>query len=231
MLFRSDEIYRRPNRTSVAAFVGASNRIDGRFARSGAAVECDALGLLALPEPADATDGAPAILMTRPESVTLAAAADNAPSATVVDRVLVGASDEYTLELKGDEKVLDAGCGRGLMAIGIAKKLSKTGKVTAIDIWDTTALSGNLGDAARDNAKAEGVADRVRIENGDMRKLPYPAGNFDLVVCTWAIHHMEDEPDRDQAVRELFRVTKPGGRVVIADTNRSEEHTSELQSH
>ena len=101
--------------------------------------------------------------------------------------------------------------------------------VTAIDIWDTTALSGNLGDAARDNAKAEGVADRIRIENGDMRKLPYPAGNFDLVVCTWAIHHMEDEPDRDQAVRELFRVTKPGGRVVIADTNNTGRYAEILR--
>jgi arsenite methyltransferase len=122
------------------------------------------------------------------------------------------------LELKGDEKVLDGGCGRGLMAIAIAKKLSKAGKVSAIDVWDPNALSGNLGDAARENAKAEGVADRVRVESGDMRKLPHPAGNFDLVVSTWAIHHMQDEPDRDQAVRELYRVTKPGGRIVIADT-------------
>jgi arsenite methyltransferase len=122
-----------------------------------------------------------------------------------------------SLELKGDEKVLDAGCGRGLMAIGLAKKL-KTGKITAVDVWDTSALSGNMGDAARDNAKREGVADRVRVENGDMRKLSYPAANFDLAVSTWAIHHMQDEPDRDQAVRELYRVTKPGGRVVIADT-------------
>jgi len=122
-----------------------------------------------------------------------------------------------SLELKGDEKVLDAGCGRGLMAIGIAKKLTKSGKVTGIDVWDPTALSGNLGDAARDNAKREGAADRVRVENGDMRKMPYPVGNFDLAVSTWAIHHMQDEPDRDQAVRELYRVTKPGGRIVIAD--------------
>lgn len=122
-----------------------------------------------------------------------------------------------SLKLKGDEKVLDAGCGRGLMAIGIAKKL-KTGKVTAIDVWDPAALSGNLGEATRENAKREGVADRVRVENGDMRKLPYPAGNFDVTVSTWAIHHMEDEPDRDAAARELYRVTKPGAYILIADT-------------
>jgi arsenite methyltransferase len=135
-----------------------------------------------------------------------------------------------SLELKGDEKVLDAGCGRGLMAIGIAKKLSRTGKVTAIDLWDANALSGNLGDAARENVKREGVTDRVRVENGDMRKMPYPAGNFDLVVSTWAIHHMEEETDRDQAVRELYRVTKPGGRIVIADTLHTGRYAEILRS-
>ncbi|MEQ1946168.1 MAG: class I SAM-dependent methyltransferase [Bryobacteraceae bacterium] len=134
-----------------------------------------------------------------------------------------------TLELKGDEKVLDAGCGRGLMAIGIAKKLSKAGKVTAIDVWDTNALSGNLGDATRENVKNEGVADRVRVENGDMRKMPYPAGNFDLVVSTWAIHHIQDEPERDQAVREFYRVTKSGGRIVIADTHYSSRYADVLR--
>ena len=134
-----------------------------------------------------------------------------------------------SLELKGDEKVLDAGCGRGLMAIGIAKRLTKTGKVTAIDVWDPSALSGNLGEAARDNAKRESVADRVRVENGDMRKLSYPAGNFDLAVCTWAIHQMQDEPDRDHAVRELYRVTKPGGRVLIADTKHTGRYAQILR--
>lgn len=96
-----DEIYRRPNRTSVAAFVGASNRIDGRFARNGAAFDCEALGTLPLTEPLSAADGAAAILMTRPESVALTPPDGKLPAATVVDRVLVGASDEYTLELKG----------------------------------------------------------------------------------------------------------------------------------
>ncbi len=120
------------------------------------------------------------------------------------------------LALKGDEKVLDAGCGRGLMAIGAAKRLT-SGKVTACDIWDANAITGNSGDATRDNAKLEGVADRVRVENCDMKKLTYPGDSFDIVISTAAIHHMQDEPDRDQAVRELYRVTKPGGRIVLFD--------------
>jgi arsenite methyltransferase len=129
------------------------------------------------------------------------------------------------LSLKGDEKVLDAGCGRGLMAIGAAKRLS-SGKVTACDTWDTSARSGNSGDAARENAKLEGVADRVRVENTDMRELSYPGESFDVVICTSALHHLQDEQDRDQAVRELYRVTKPGGKILlfdIANTKRYEE--------
>src|SRR5579871_1972349 len=65
------------------------------------------------------------------------------------------------LALKGDEKVLDVGCGRGLLAVGAAKRL-KTGKVTGVDVWNPEVLSGNSAEAARENAKTEGVADRVR---------------------------------------------------------------------
>jgi SAM-dependent methyltransferase len=120
------------------------------------------------------------------------------------------------LALSGDEKVLDAGCGRGLLSIGVAKRM-KTGKVTAVDLWNPQALSGNSAEAARANAKAEGVADRVRFEDGDVCKLAYPAENFDVAISGSALHFFDDEPDRDQAVRELYRVVKPGGKLLIFD--------------
>jgi len=74
------------------------------------------------------------------------------------------------LALQGDERVLDVGCGRGLLSIGAAKRL-KTGKVTGIDVWNPQDLSGNSAEAAKENAKAEGVADRVRFDTVDARKL------------------------------------------------------------
>ena len=101
-----DDIYRHPNSESVAAFVGASNRIEGRLGRG--AFECPALGAIRLGDPvAGGNEGDAAVLMTRPESVVLQApqapqSPDTCfPTAKVIDRVLVGASDEYTLELPG----------------------------------------------------------------------------------------------------------------------------------
>lgn len=121
------------------------------------------------------------------------------------------------LALQGDEKVLDVGCGRGLLSIGAAKRL-KTGKVTGIDVWNPQELSGNSADAAKENAKAEGVADRVRFESGDARKLVYPENHYDVVVSANALHTLADDRERGQALREMLRVLKPGGRLLVFDT-------------
>ncbi len=120
------------------------------------------------------------------------------------------------LALKGDEKVLDVGCGRGLLAIGAAKRL-KTGKVTGVDVWNPEVLSGNSAEAARENAKTEGVADRVRFDTVDARKLVYPDGFFDGVISSNALHTLDGDAERGQALREMLRVLKPGGRLVIFD--------------
>ena len=63
------------------------------------------------------------------------------------------------------------------MLIGAAKRL-KSGKATGIDIWSQQDLSGNSADAVKQNAKIEGVNDRVRIETSDARKLVYPDGQL-----------------------------------------------------
>jgi arsenite methyltransferase len=121
------------------------------------------------------------------------------------------------LALKGDEKVLDIGCGRGLLAIGAAKRL-KTGKVTGIDVWNPQELSGNSAEGAKENAKAEGVADRVRFESGDARKLVYPDNYFDAVISANVLHTLADDREREQTLREGLRVLKPKGRLAIFDT-------------
>jgi len=119
------------------------------------------------------------------------------------------------LALSGSDHVLDAGCGRGLAVIGCAKKLT-TGKAIGIDLW-AGHLSDNTPDAARANAALEGVTDRVEIETGDITQLPFEDATFDAVISMTVIHNIPSQEGRDQAVRELVRVLKPGGRIAIFD--------------
>jgi arsenite methyltransferase len=126
------------------------------------------------------------------------------------DRILDG------LHLRGDEAVLDMGCGRGAVLTAVARRLT-TGRVTGVDIWSKTDQSGNASDVTLRNASLEGVAGRIQIETGDMRALPHPDATFDVVVSSLAIHNIRSNADRKRAVFEGFRVLKPGGRMVIAD--------------
>jgi SAM-dependent methyltransferase len=134
-----------------------------------------------------------------------------------------------SLGLRGDERVLDVGCGRGLLAIGAAKRL-KNGKVTGIDVWSPFDLSGNSPDAAKANAKIEGVAEKVRIETGDAQKLVYPDNHYDVVVSSLTLHNIPDHDGRAQAVREMFRVLKPSGKLAIFDIFRTGEYAEVLRA-
>jgi SAM-dependent methyltransferase len=129
---------------------------------------------------------------------------------------------------RGDENVLDVGCGRGLLLIGAAKRL-KTGKATGVDVWQSDVLSGNSPEAPLRNAKAEGVENRVKIESADARKLPFGASSFDVVVSSLAIHNIQSGPERAKALREIARVLKPGGRVAIFDIFHTSEYAKGLQ--
>ncbi len=120
------------------------------------------------------------------------------------------------LALSGNEHVLDAGCGRGLALIGCAKRLT-TGKAVGIDLWAAKDLSNNSPEATRANAAAEGVADRVEVETGDISKLPFADASFDVVISMTVIHNIPSRDRRDQALSELVRVLKPGGRMAIFD--------------
>jgi SAM-dependent methyltransferase len=140
----------------------------------------------------------------------------------VRDRVL------SALEFRGDEKVLDVGCGRGLFLIGAARRLT-SGRGTGVDIWSSEDLSSNSADAVRANAKAEGVADRIRIDDADARNLPFANESFDVVLSSLTVHNIEERDERTQAIAEMVRVLKPGGRLALFDILHIAEYARQLQ--
>ena len=127
------------------------------------------------------------------------------------------------LELAGHERVLDVGCGRGLLLNASARRL-RQGRAFGIDLWQNTDLSGNNPEAARANAAAEGVADRVEVKTADMRELPFPDMTMDVVVSSLAIHNIPDKEGRARAIREMVRVLKSKGRLVLQDIRFTDEY-------
>ncbi len=133
-----------------------------------------------------------------------------------------------SLDLRGDETVLDVGCGRGLLLIAAARRLTR-GKAVGIDLWRSVDQSGNRPEVTLANARAEGVAERVVIKTGDMRELPYPDGSMDVVISSLAIHNIPDPEGRARAVREIARVLKPNGRVALLDMECTAEYVRTLR--
>ncbi|MFI6297933.1 class I SAM-dependent methyltransferase [Nonomuraea sp. NPDC050790] len=127
-------------------------------------------------------------------------------------------------DLDGGERVLDLGCGRGAVLTAAARRLSK-GYATGLDRWP----SGNQVAVTRANAEAAGIADRVELVTGDLRALPFRGDSFDAVVSSLALHRIATAQGRADAVREAYRVLAPGGRMLIADFQRTEEYEAVLR--
>jgi arsenite methyltransferase len=129
---------------------------------------------------------------------------------------------------RGDERVLDVGCGRGLVLIGAAKRLT-TGAAVGVDIWSAKDQSSNSVESTLANARLEGVADRVKVQTADMRKLPFEDGTFDVVVSNWVVHNLERLEDRQTALTEMKRVLKQNGSILLSDIVNREEYTAEFK--
>jgi len=131
---------------------------------------------------------------------------------------------------RGDEQVLDVGCGRGLVAIGAARRLGVGGKVHGLDLWQARDLSDNNPGSATANAEAASVSDRLVIDTGDMRAMPYADGQFDVIASMTAIHNIEEKAGRAQAIAEIWRVIKPGGQILIYDIRHAGAYANQLKT-
>lgn len=127
------------------------------------------------------------------------------------------------IKWKGDEMVLDVGTGRGLMAIGAAKRLS-SGKSMGIDIWNQEDLTSNSIANTLQNAAFEGVGDKIEILNENAISMSFADASFDVVISNLCLHNIYNAGDRKKACSEISRVMKKGGIGIISDFKHMKEY-------
>jgi len=113
------------------------------------------------------------------------------------------------------ETVLDVGCGTGTLALKAYARVGATGRVTGLDPGPKQ--------IARAHSKAERAGFPIDFQVGVIEQLVFPDQSFDVVLSIFMMHVLPDDLKR-QGLAEIARVLKPGGRLLVVDTRRPEEH-------
>jgi len=116
----------------------------------------------------------------------------------------------HALALQAGERTLDVGAGPGFLVAEMAEQVGPNGHVTGLDISDSMVA------LAQRRCAEEPIKSRTTIIKADATALPFPAVSFDAAVSTQVYEYV---PDVAQALAELHRVLRPGGRVLILDTD------------
>jgi len=124
------------------------------------------------------------------------------------DVVAQRAATLAALSLKPGERVLDVGCGPALLVAEMAHVVGSSGHVTGID------RSEPMLTVAR--RRCQPLTDRTTLLRGDATALPFPAASFDAAVSTQVLEYVAEI---DTALAELHRVLRPGGRILLLDTD------------
>lgn len=117
------------------------------------------------------------------------------------------------------DSVLDVGCGTGSLAIAAKRHVGTTSEVFGIDPSPEM-----IGRAA---SKAARAGMDVQFKTAVAEALPFPDARFDVVLSTLMFHHLPRRP-RQECAREIRRVLKPGGRVLVVDFAQAQEKGSFL---
>jgi SAM-dependent methyltransferase len=108
--------------------------------------------------------------------------------------------------LRSGDRVLDVACGTGLVTFGASEAVGSSGWVLGVDI------SSLMINAASQRAQQRRLSN-VGFQRMDAESLDLPDVSFDVALCALGLMYV---PDADKAVREMLRVLRPGGRIVLA---------------
>jgi arsenite methyltransferase len=130
---------------------------------------------------------------------------------------------------RGDEQVLDVGCGRGLLLAGAAKRIPD-GHATGIDVWSNVDMGGNSPQATMHNLDLEGITDRTTLVSVPAQEMTFPDNHFDVIVSNLCLHNIYDRPTRLAALQQIARVLKPGGVALISDYKLTGEYAAAFRT-
>lgn len=116
------------------------------------------------------------------------------------------------LETGLGDRVLDVGCGPGRLALDLVERVGPTGSVRGVDAGE------EMVRRATAKAKRQGLPAAFQVAFA--QHLPFGDASFDGVACILALHHVADD-DQLAAVEEMYRVLRPGGRVLLAEFEAS----------
>lgn len=131
-----------------------------------------------------------------------------------MDAVFAALLDKYVarLKLRPSARLLEVGCGTGANLRKLARCGDFKGESVGVDQCQT------FIDAAWSFARTEGVGDRIMFQVGDAHHLDFPSGTFDAVIAHTLISHAADPA---LVIKEMARVVRPGGMVVVFDGDYS----------
>ena len=113
-----------------------------------------------------------------------------------------------TVDAQRPQAVLDIACGTGDFSLAIARRMHPDSRITGLD------LSEGMLAVMREKVAKAGLSERVSCLQGDCEEMPFADGSFDVATIAFGIRNFEH---RDAALREILRVLRPGGRLVILE--------------
>ncbi len=125
-----------------------------------------------------------------------------------VDRSWRRRALRWIVDAQRPQRILDIACGTGDFSLAIAGRMHADSRITGLD------LSEGMLAVMREKVEAAGLSERISCLQGDCEAMPFADRSFDVATIAFGIRNFEH---REAALREILRVLRPGGRLVILE--------------